>query len=107
MSPRTAAIAMGLATMLWTGGAYAQAGPPPSQQGPTPAQGVSGPMHARQGKRAQIREDLRAGRISKAQAKQLRQQLRAEKAQRRAQKQARRGQGNYQPTNYPSPPSPQ
>jgi hypothetical protein len=52
----------------------------------------------------QINQDVRAGRISKSEGKQLKQQLKASKAQRRAQKQAR-GQG-YQPSNY-SPPSPQ
>ena len=61
------------------------------------------PKHAGQGKRAQIKADVQAGRISKSEGKQLKQQLKAERAQRRAQKQARRSQG-YQPANYASPP---
>ena len=94
-------IAAGLALAICAGPAFAQsdsAYPSPSQQM------VGGPAkHAGHGRKAQINADVRAGRISKAQGKQLKQQLKAEKAQRRAQKQARRGQG-YQPANYPAPP---
>jgi hypothetical protein len=98
MNLRTATIAAGLAAALCTGAAFAQTDPvyPSSSQ-----QGVNGPQkHAHHGKRAQINADVRAGRISKSEGKQLKQQLKATKAQRRAQKQ----QNGYQPVNYPSPP---
>jgi hypothetical protein len=104
MQLRIAAIAAGLASALCTGAAYAQSNPayPAVQQAP------AGPQNqARTGKRAQINADVRAGRISKSEGKQLKQQLKAEKAQRRAQKQARRAQRGYQPANYSLPPSPQ
>jgi hypothetical protein len=109
MNFRTAAMAAGLAAMCCTCAAVAQPGPPPSQPGAPSQQGIPlqqngfAPKHARNGKMAQIKEDVRAGRISKREGKQLKQQLKAAKAQRRAQKQAR-GRGEYEPTSY-SPPS--
>lgn len=104
MQLRNAAIAAGLAVVLCTGTTFAQSNAPyPAMQ-----QVPSGPQNqARMGKRAQIKADVQAGRISKAEGKQLKQQLKAERAQRRALKQARRAQRGYQPANYPSPPPPQ
>ena len=102
MNARTATIAAGFAATLCMGVAFAQTNavyPAPSQQGFEGQQ-----KHAGHGKLAQIKADVRAGRISKSEGKQLKQQLKAEKAQRRAQKQSR---GGYQPANYSQPPQPQ
>jgi|SRR5579862_2095981 len=102
MSIRTGPIAAGLAFVLCAGVALAQ---PNAIYPSSSRQAVAGSVKSGHNGKAQINADVRADRIGKSEAKQLKQQLKAEKAQRRALKQARRGQG-YQPANYPMP-SPQ
>jgi hypothetical protein len=107
MNFRTAAVAAALAAALGTSATFAQPGPPPSQQGAPLQPGDYGQKNPIKAQRAQIKQDVRSGRISKSEGKQLKQQLKAARAERRAQKQARRAQRGYQPANYSPPPQPQ